>query len=136
MSEYFSFKKFITTGFIMVIYILGAIAITIVSILLMLNSGTNLLGVSGIGVVIGLVLLIVGNLFWRVLCEYLVVQFRIFTELVEINKTLKGGPSAAPSAQVASNTRAESPVCSTCGGPLTYVQQYQRWYCEKERKYV
>jgi len=119
----------------MVIYILGVIAVTIVSILLMLNTGTNILGTSGIGVILGILLLIFGNLFWRVLCEYLVVQFRIFTELVEINKTLKGGP-AAPSAQMASNALAGPPVCPTCGGPLTYVQQYQRWYCEKERKYA
>jgi sporulation protein YlmC with PRC-barrel domain len=29
-----------------------------------------------------------------------------------------------------------APVCPTCGGPLTYVQQYQRWYCYKDKKYV
>lgn len=28
------------------------------------------------------------------------------------------------------------PVCPTCGNPLTYIQQYQRWYCYKEQKYV
>jgi hypothetical protein len=27
-------------------------------------------------------------------------------------------------------------TCPTCGGPLWYIQQYQRWYCDKERKYV
>ncbi|MGB9740346.1 MAG: hypothetical protein ACP5IM_03000 [Candidatus Bathyarchaeia archaeon] len=27
-------------------------------------------------------------------------------------------------------------VCPTCGGPLTYIQQYQRWYCYKCKKYV
>lgn len=37
-----------------------------------------------------------------------------------------GTPVAAPS----------SPVCPTCGQPLTYIQQYQRWYCNKEQKYV
>jgi hypothetical protein len=26
--------------------------------------------------------------------------------------------------------------CPTCGGPLRYIQQYQRWYCDRERKYV
>lgn len=26
--------------------------------------------------------------------------------------------------------------CPTCGGPLTYVQQYQRWYCTKCQKYT
>jgi hypothetical protein len=29
-----------------------------------------------------------------------------------------------------------APVCPTCGGPLTYIQQYQRWYCYKDKKYV
>jgi hypothetical protein len=27
-------------------------------------------------------------------------------------------------------------TCPTCGGPLRYIQQYQRWYCDKEQKYV
>lgn len=28
------------------------------------------------------------------------------------------------------------PTCPTCGGPLTYVDQYQRWYCPVDQKYV
>jgi hypothetical protein len=27
-------------------------------------------------------------------------------------------------------------MCPSCGGPLRYIQQYQRWYCDKEKKYV
>jgi len=27
-------------------------------------------------------------------------------------------------------------TCPTCGGPLRYIQQYQRWYCDKEQKYA
>ncbi len=27
-------------------------------------------------------------------------------------------------------------MCSTCGHPLRYIQQYQRWYCDNEKKYV
>lgn len=27
-------------------------------------------------------------------------------------------------------------ACPTCGGPLTYIEQYQRWYCYKCKKYV
>ena len=41
-------------------------------------------------------------------------------------------PVYAPSAP----TSPPSPTCPTCGQPLTYVQQYQRWYCDKEQKYV
>jgi uncharacterized protein (DUF983 family) len=39
-------------------------------------------------------------------------------------------PSSAPA------TAPSSPTCPTCGQPLTYVQQYQRWYCDREQKYV
>jgi sporulation protein YlmC with PRC-barrel domain len=27
-------------------------------------------------------------------------------------------------------------LCPTCSKPLTYIQQYQRWYCYNEKKYV
>jgi len=27
-------------------------------------------------------------------------------------------------------------VCPTCRGPLSYIQQYQRWYCYKCQKYA
>jgi hypothetical protein len=37
MSDYVAFKRFITPTFIMIIYILGALAITILSILMMLG---------------------------------------------------------------------------------------------------
>ena len=30
----------------------------------------------------------------------------------------------------------QTPTCPTCGGPLTYIAQYQRWYCYKDKKYV
>jgi len=40
------------------------------------------------------------------------------------------GPAAPPPPPGAAMT------CPTCGGPLRYIQQYQRWYCDKEQKYV
>jgi hypothetical protein len=27
-------------------------------------------------------------------------------------------------------------TCPTCGAPLRYIEQYQRWYCDNEKKYV
>ena len=27
-------------------------------------------------------------------------------------------------------------VCPTCKGPLSFIQQYQRWYCYKCQKYI
>ena len=29
-----------------------------------------------------------------------------------------------------------SPLCSTCGKPLTWIPQYQRWYCYNDKKYA
>jgi hypothetical protein len=29
-----------------------------------------------------------------------------------------------------------TPTCPICGGPLSYIQQYQRWYCYKDKKYA
>ena len=28
------------------------------------------------------------------------------------------------------------PMCPTCGKPLTWIAQYQRWYCYNDKKYV
>ncbi len=28
------------------------------------------------------------------------------------------------------------PMCPTCGRPLTWIPQYQRWYCYNDKKYV
>jgi len=30
----------------------------------------------------------------------------------------------------------ERPTCPTCGKPLTYIEQYKRWYCYNCGKYV
>jgi sporulation protein YlmC with PRC-barrel domain len=27
-------------------------------------------------------------------------------------------------------------TCPTCGGPLRYIAQYQRWWCDRDKKYV
>ncbi len=49
-----------------------------------------------------------------------------------------------PSAQSASQQQASQPAqqqqaqpyCPTCGKPLTWIPQYQRWYCYNDKKYV
>ena len=38
--------------------------------------------------------------------------------------------------QAAQPQQGQTPTCPTCGQPLTYIQQYQRWYCDREQKYV
>jgi sporulation protein YlmC with PRC-barrel domain len=31
---------------------------------------------------------------------------------------------------------AAQPICPTCHRPLTWIPQYQRWYCYNDKKYV
>jgi hypothetical protein len=127
MSDYLSFKRFITPTFIMIIYILGALVLTIGSILLMVFG-------AGVGVILGVIMLIFGNLTWRMLCEYWIVQFRIYEEIAALNRHM-GGTSPQPTAPSLPPAPATT-TCPTCGSPLRYIQQYQRWYCDKEQKYV
>lgn len=30
----------------------------------------------------------------------------------------------------------QTPTCPSCGRPIRYIQQYQRWYCDQEKRYV
>ena len=32
--------------------------------------------------------------------------------------------------------QSSSPLCPTCGQPLTWIPQYKRWYCYNDKKYV
>ncbi len=32
--------------------------------------------------------------------------------------------------------QSSQPLCSTCGKPLTWIPQYQRWYCYNDKKYA
>jgi sporulation protein YlmC with PRC-barrel domain len=34
------------------------------------------------------------------------------------------------------SAQGQTPVCPICGEPLTYIAQYQRWYCYKDKQYV
>jgi sporulation protein YlmC with PRC-barrel domain len=40
--------------------------------------------------------------------------------------------------QTATQTAQQStqPLCPTCSRPLTWIPQYQRWYCYNDKKYV
>ncbi|MEM2930905.1 MAG: hypothetical protein QW797_08630 [Thermoproteota archaeon] len=79
------------------------------------------IGAGVIMMIIGILILVVGT--WASI-------FKIFTELIveEVRKIL---PAAAPVSPAATST----PTCAKCGTPLTYVQQYQRWYCPNCKEY-
>jgi hypothetical protein len=45
-------------------------------------------------------------------------------------QTQELGSSISPPPPAATN------LCPTCGNPLRYIQEYQRWYCDREQRYV
>ncbi|HSV49575.1 MAG TPA: PRC-barrel domain-containing protein [Candidatus Acidoferrales bacterium] len=46
-------------------------------------------------------------------------------------------PAVVQAAPVQQQQAAQSqPLCSTCGKPLTWIPQYQRWYCYNDKKYA
>jgi hypothetical protein len=81
---------------------------------------------------------------WAVLMVFALIFFPIGGLLAGMLHTMKTplpsflrfqflrGTAAPPPPPPAGTTS----VCPTCGAPLRYIPQYQRWYCDKEKKYV
>ncbi len=38
--------------------------------------------------------------------------------------------------QTVAQPQSTQPLCPTCNRPLTWIPQYQRWYCYNDKKYV
>jgi sporulation protein YlmC with PRC-barrel domain len=50
-------------------------------------------------------------------------------------QTYQPQQQTAQPVQQAQATQA-APLCQTCGKPLTWIPQYQRWYCYNDKKYA
>ncbi len=73
-QDFFTFRKMVSITIIKFLYILGLFMIT-------------LGGLSGLfqQTLAGIATLIIGNLFWRIFCESLILVFSIHQELVKLN---------------------------------------------------
>lgn len=94
MGGYFSFEKMITTTFVKAVYFLGFIALTAAGVALavwagmQLNDATISRTLGWRYVALGVALVVVGNIVWRVFCELWVVLFGIHAELVSVRHAL------------------------------------------------
>lgn len=92
MSVYFSFQKFISGSFVKAVYFLGFLALTIGGIGLAGWAAMRLYEASiprELGwyyVAVGVGILLVGNLVWRVFCETWIVLFNIHARLVSLDR--------------------------------------------------
>jgi len=102
MNDFFSFKRMVSKDLIKIAYIIGLIAISLSGILAMVGGsqldrkiGSDGLGV--MGVLIGLAILIFGNLIWRVFCERIIIWYSINDTLTDILKALEKQKTAGRS---------------------------------------
>jgi hypothetical protein len=87
MEEFFSFRKMITPSIIRIIFWIGSIATIITGLVMLLsNLGRYASGVSAIG---GLFIIVLGPIAVRVVCEQVILFFRINETLSEIRNDLE-----------------------------------------------
>ncbi len=104
---YFSFHKLITSSIIKALYVLGAVFITLWGIYMIVSpfvfphptptfspfnpamqQTSN--SVSPLPIIMELLIILFGNIFWRVYCEVAIVLFSIHENLVDVNHKLTG----------------------------------------------
>jgi hypothetical protein len=88
-----------------------------------INGGTNYFAGGAVG---GTILIIIGAFVW--LLGAVATFFKINSEVV--SEEVKRPTPQPVAAQVTTS------VCPSCGAPLRYIPQYQKWYCDREGKYV
>jgi hypothetical protein len=85
LRDFLAFRYLITPGLVTIIYAIGAIFITLAALLLpaSANQGAG-------GILAGLLILVFGNLYWRVILEFVMVLFRINDSLASIDRRGRG----------------------------------------------
>ena len=87
MRDFFAFRTMISATVIQVVFVLGLIGIVIAAIGAMANDQAPA----------GLLILVFGALYWRILCEFIIVVFRMNTSLNAIRANTSGLAPAFPS---------------------------------------
>ena len=95
-SDFFSFRKMIALQIMQILYVIVAVLITIAGLMMLFKGGGNSRGYSDYGdspfaggTLMGLLILIFGNVFWRLWCEFMIVLFRINKTLTNIDENTK-----------------------------------------------
>lgn len=84
-GDFFAFRYMITPVIIKVIYVIGAGLISLVSIMAIVSPSSS----SG-GILVGVLAFLLGNLYWRVIAELLIVFFGMHESLRSIERQDRG----------------------------------------------
>jgi len=85
-SGFFSFRTMITPAIIKGLYVLGAIALIIVGIVILY--GKFLMVNSDYELFIGLGIIVLGNILWRLICEGTILMFSVHEILGSIERKI------------------------------------------------
>lgn len=80
MMDFLNFKIMISSILVKILYVLGAVVITIGGIISLFSDSF----LTGLGAII------FGNLFWRLICELMIVVFGIHDRLSSIDNKTQG----------------------------------------------
>ena len=86
--DFLAFRKFVTPVIIQVLFWIGVILVFVGSIIMMASGDAG-------KVVGGVFLLIFGPIYVRVASELMILLFRVYDELQQINTNTKGGAGTA-----------------------------------------
>jgi len=90
LKEFFSFRKMISTEVIKDTYIVGMVILILGGIIIMFNPPGSNEVIGNINPIwAGIVVIVAGNVLWRVLCECLILFFSIHEVLISIERELK-----------------------------------------------
>ena len=73
-----------------------------------------------------------------------IVLVKSGVDLLKFKRTAPSAAAYTTSAQAQVQAQAQTQVaasaekrfCTSCGRPLTWIQEYKRWYCYNEKKYA
>ena len=132
MGDFFAFRTLITPRFIQILFVLGLLGIVLPFVAAASSDQT----------VAGLLILIFGTLYWRIVCELFFVFFRISDTLVSIKSdttaiapavTGQGtAPAAIDAGEPAAVTEAEQTAVAA-GTEQATTPPPEGWYDDSER---
>jgi len=88
IGDFFSFRTMISTALVKVIYALGLIGITASGIVMIVRA-TRERQAFGEQILVGIAVIVLGNLLWRLVCEGSIVIFSIHDILGSIEREMK-----------------------------------------------
>jgi hypothetical protein len=121
MGDFFAFRTLITPRFIQALFVLGLIGLVLVFIGLVASDEA----------LAGILFLVFGTLYWRIVCELFFVLFRISDTLVSIKgdtAALSPGPIAVPASL---DPTAERPTAIV--EPSAIETAPEGWYDDPDR---